>query len=247
MHLPKPSSLAIFFAALLAFFLYVYPDVSAQTMTTTLSVGSLNANPGDTIDLPILISTTTSMRGYQFDVNFDSTRLQVANGSPQSVYDSGWMLSSAGGDTTLFKAPSPKINNLNGAINAAAWALLSGPGLGAQGSGPLTYIRFTIPANAPNGTASVNLDKVFLVDVNGIQIDDIRVVNGWVQIGGGTPQVPEKKNPSLRMDLKQESSIQNIRVVPLDFGKGPKEPNNANLTNGTYPLGFNFKLYYKNQ
>lgn len=53
----------------------------AQAQTLTLNVPSMSAQPGDVIDIPVLVTDFNAMAGIQFSLGFDPTVLQYNSGT----------------------------------------------------------------------------------------------------------------------------------------------------------------------
>jgi hypothetical protein len=213
--------------------------VQAQSSAPTLTVATGQANPGDSFDLPITISTTTGIRAYQFDLAFDPSRLQV-----NSVGDGGF-LATAGGGSNPIPGIRPVIDNVNGLVTGTAWTLVSGAGFTALGQGSLAIINMTVLTGATNGEAYVNLNNVELYDVNAQRIPGVETVNGWVQVGvGGSPLAPTAGAASVATSTPLPG-LRHIKVLAVDFGNGPMLPQASDVT--AYPMNYNLYLLTRNQ
>lgn len=151
--------------------LQVNADSTGLTVTAPSTVSQ-----GDNFIVGVDISNVTDLDGFQFDLSFDPSVLQVTD-----VLE-GTFLSTSG--STFFLPGS--IDNTSGNVLFNADALL-GPGPGANGSGVL--VEFEFDALAP-GSSSLGILNVILVDSLGNAISN-SATPGSVNITGATVAAPE--------------------------------------------------------
>lgn len=170
--------------ALIASLLVAVVPASAQAATLlTLTLGQRNANQGDTVTVPVSISTAagfSGIRAYQFSLAYDPTRVV-----PTGVSDGGF-LATAGASCNVIQALPPSWTA--GILSVPGWAILGCTGSSAAGNGTLANINFNVLSNAPNGKANLSLQNVVLADVNAAAVPAASVVlnNTYIQVGPGS-------------------------------------------------------------
>ncbi|MDR3578018.1 MAG: cohesin domain-containing protein [Anaerolineaceae bacterium] len=199
---------------------------------TSLSIGPVNANQGDTINLPIVINTSTGVRAYQFDLAFDPSRVKV-----NSISDGGF-LATAGAGSVLNGNPTT-INNTAGTANGTAYFIAGGTGASASGTGNLAVVNFTILSAAPNGKAALTLSNVEVDDVNAKPITGVTLTNKWIQVGPG----PNLQITGLGFTPHGTGQTFDVSFTVVNNGGAASDPDVAALTlTNAAPASQNFTV-----
>lgn len=157
-------------AAFSAVALLLIPELNADA----LSIGSATVNTGDTFNIAVDIAEASDLYGFQFDVTYDPSILQL-----QSISE-GPFLATAG---STFFIPGT-IDNGAGDASSNADSLL-GPGPGAAGSGTLAILDFRAIAS---GTSALSLANIILLDSN---LNNIAFTSTDGSVTVSSPSVPE--------------------------------------------------------
>ena len=142
---------------LLALTLGLVPVTSALALPI-FSMSSPNSHPsvGQTFEVDVVASSMVDLYDYQFDLNYDPTRLQFVSGGTEGPF-----LATAGGTFFFGGIPGPVSIDF-------VFDTLLGPGPGASGSGVLARFDFTALAN---GTSTLSLANVIAQDTSGSLIN----------------------------------------------------------------------------
>ena len=128
-------------------------------------------NVGDTFTVNIDLSNVTDLYGFQFDLGFDPTRLQVVPQNSQAVTEGSFL--KQGGATDFLSG----VDNGLGTIEFTL-AFLLGAVPGVSGSGNIASITFMALAT---GVSPFTLSNYLLLDSAGGLIDPT-IQNGSVEI-----------------------------------------------------------------
>ena len=129
----------------------------------TLTVGSLAAQPGQTIALPITLSGNPGLCGLNFALAYDKTALTLTDydclGQLLSVSD--WTVGVGAGEKALWLQSDP-----------------------TEGNGEVLTLVFQVADQAPQGELTVTLEEVLAVEEGGSS-PQVRVCPGIVTITSG--------------------------------------------------------------
>ena len=129
----------------------------------TLTVGSLAAQPGQTIALPITLSGNPGLCGLNFALAYDKTALTLTDydclGQLLSVSD--WTVGVGAGEKALWLQSDP-----------------------TEGNGEVLTLVFQVADQAPQGELTVTLEEVLAVEEGGSS-PQVRVYPGTVTITSG--------------------------------------------------------------
>ena len=129
----------------------------------TLTVGSLAAQPGQTIALPITLSGNPGLCGLNFALAYDKTALTLTDydclGQLLSVSD--WTVGVGAGEKALWLQSDP-----------------------TEGNGEVLTLVFQVADQAPQGELTVTLEEVLAVEEGGSS-PQVRVCPGTVTITSG--------------------------------------------------------------
>jgi hypothetical protein len=139
------------------------PFASAQALPVLTLQGFNGAN--STFLVRVNVSDVTDLSAYEFDLNFDPTRVQALPSSNPATAVEGPFLASAG--TTFFDGGT--IDNVNG-VRSFVFDTLIGPGPGANGSGPLATFGFAV---THPGAALFTLSNLIVLNSAGNDIAGI--------------------------------------------------------------------------
>ena len=130
----------------------------ALAQQLTVSASPSPAQVGQSIGVDVLISGIQDLYGYQFDLSFNSSVLQLSSSSEGSFLSSGGATFGTSGS----------IDNSAGTLSNATYTLLSAVA-GTSGSGTLVHLNFT--ALAAGSTTFTFSNLIFLNS----QLNDINV------------------------------------------------------------------------
>ena len=133
----------------------------------TLTVGTVDGQPGETVQVPITISNNSGVVALDFHISYDATRLALTQATNGTVFSD---------DMAMF----------GNAINANPYTLLWVDELSRPnytGNGVVATLTFTVLEAAQDGAAAINLTveqgSTFDVDLSDVVFS---VVNGAVTV-----------------------------------------------------------------
>jgi len=144
----------------------------------SLSPASQAVANGASFLVDIAIDTDTASRGWQANVDFDATKMQLI-----SIAEGGFLkdYATANGGSTI-PGSTPAIDNVNGHVTDISYAILGAGSDGPTGTGTLCTLEFAANA-AVNAFASVTPSGVVVSDKTGVSIPGVVVAGGTVAIG----------------------------------------------------------------
>jgi general secretion pathway protein D len=145
-----------------------FMPVAAALAAPSFTVSSPNAFLGEHVTVSVLAQSLSDLYDYQFDLNYDPTKLQYVSGATEGPF-----LATAG--STFFFSGIPS----SGSVQFVFDTLL-GPGPGASGSGVLATFDFLAIGK---GTSTLSLANVLAQDTPGNLIN--------LGLGSAQTTVPE--------------------------------------------------------
>jgi hypothetical protein len=149
-------------AGILALFLMFYCVTTLEA--ATLSVGSGSGEPGDTVIIPISVSSSggEEVCGLNLDLHFDTTRLSFQSIVPgEKAQEAGKSLSSSQPDAGVVRA------------------LVIGFNQNTITNGEVLNVTFKVTGDAPGGRAALTLSNAAATDAQGKSLP-VATVNGAI-------------------------------------------------------------------
>lgn len=130
-------------------------QASAEEGTPTFAVGTAEALPGETVEIPVMIENNPGIIGFLVTVSFDTTLLTLQNAVSESLFSEGAM-------------------TLGGSYETATYNILweNGTGSNATENGTFATLTFLVAADAPVGDIPVSISysakSTFDIDLNAV-------------------------------------------------------------------------------
>jgi hypothetical protein len=156
------------------FVLMMGPTACSESQSGTsvsIVMADREVKQGESFTVEVRISTDTPCRGAQCVLSFDPS-LMRCDSVGEGEFFKGW--ATANGASTIMIPQSPNIDNALGHVPVTGIAIFGGGERGPKGSGVLFTYHFTALAD---GTASLTLSDVVVIDVSGQAIAEVEVNN----------------------------------------------------------------------
>lgn len=140
--------------------------VAAASSTATASIQGATGAPGDTVTAALNLTASEGMDNGQFDLVYDSTKLQVISAEPGALITS-------------------TMNSINEKYTANTVRGAYAAGKPINSNGCLMTVKFKILNNAADGTADLTLKNVEIGDDAGAHMA-VTCNNGSIKIQSGT-------------------------------------------------------------
>jgi hypothetical protein len=152
----------------------------SRAAPVVLSLPEAAIDPGETIDVNLVISTTEATRAIQFVIEFDPSVLRCESISEGSFYRD-WAAAHSASTLVL---PNPTCDNSSGKVTIMGITILGGEG-GPSGEGIVTAIQFTTLAE---GISPLTLSQVLVADDSAVsKALETTLINGRVTVGHPIP------------------------------------------------------------
>lgn len=131
-------------------------QASAEEGTPTFAVGTAEALPGETVEIPVMIENNPGIIGFLVTVSFDTTLLTLEDAVSESLFSAGAM-------------------TLGGSYETATYNILWENGTGSENAtenGTFATLTFLVDADAPVGDIPVSISysakSTFDIDLNAV-------------------------------------------------------------------------------
>ncbi len=213
-------------AVLCAMALLCCPALAAAVSaagSATVTVGTVSAHAGDTVEVPLSISDVTAVGGLGFYLKYDGNVLECTGASAQGILNA----------MELHTANAKPVEHPN-----EIW--VTGLALnGVTGDGVIATMTFKVKENAPQGVSAIQFtDKT--QELYGISPDDVfslTTVNGGVQVVSGdapadNPPIPTDAPSATQAPVTQSpaSPTEPPRTSPQGGGIVVTDASGQNVT-----------------
>jgi hypothetical protein len=163
----------------LARFLLVAGPAAAASTSVSLAPATKSVQPGDNIDLDVVINSDTASRGIQFGLTFDPAVVQVSKVTLGGFYRD-WAKSNkaTAGIVIPFRPDNQKGRLVDGGIVILGGAATDGP----TGNGTALTVSFTAKPGA-NGTAKIEFVDLQVSSTTAQNIPGVVVTGAVVGVG----------------------------------------------------------------
>ncbi|MCL1794958.1 MAG: S-layer homology domain-containing protein [Oscillospiraceae bacterium] len=212
-------------AALVLAIMVIIPAFAADSMKIT--VGTVTAKAGDTVDVPVYLSGNPGIAGFSFDVTFDKAKLEYLGCTEaKEVFPV----------TVAFIPTNKDIANQNGKVSVTASNKGAGGLENSHDDGKLAVLRFKI-ANNVAGTIPLNLTSAMAANADDITIIiSVEKVSGAINIesAGGPSTEPTTEDPGDTTEPTTEDPGDNTEPTTEDPGDNT-EPTTQDPGDNTEP------------
>lgn len=177
-------------------------------VTVSLTPAEQTAEPGETLQVTVSLSTVVPLRTLQCSLRFDPAVFE-AIGFEAGPFFVDW--ANAHGGTALVFPNPPPIDNVGGKAGVVSIAIMGGEAGGPTGSGAFGSFRLRVRPEAAAQESHLRLEDVVAGDdqADPVPERDIAVSGGVVIIGGESPgatptptaQPPRPGTPQLTVSL----------------------------------------------
>ncbi|WML46816.1 cohesin domain-containing protein [Neobacillus sp. PS3-34] len=195
-------------------------DVLQPQQPFTVSISNVAGAQGDIVEVPVAINTpTTPIASYQMQLEFDKSKIEVAEIKPQH----GTSNSDCGSDENGCFVSN--INNNDGWLKTV-WVDSSGGNHPITSAKTLFTIKLKLKSNALTGNTKLEIDKaqqgnILFSDAQGQEISPVAISGGTLAIYEPAP-IPNKDVrvvPVVLEDGTQAAKVEIVRTTEKDGAK----------------------------
>ena len=208
--------------AMLAAFAWATPAIAAGEVTFT--IGSVAAEPGDSVQVPITVSGNPGISLIQIDITLGAGLEWDYDPALYGSNQSTWPFISSS-DVLPLSATRPQGANFT---DSTVRLLLQGDGGNATTNGTLVTLKLKVKGDAASGDISVGMSVYSCYNETDAAVPCNPITPGTVTVTGGKP--PKEDLPTLN------HKVAGAKVGFAEFG----QPINFSLTLGTYPKAEKF-------
>jgi hypothetical protein len=167
-------------------------ESAAGHVELSLMPATQSADPGQSVNVNVVVNTNVPLRSVQFSLHFNPAVLQ-ASGFDAGPFFKSWA-DAHGGSALVFPDPAP-IDNVTGKVGVVSINILGGEASGPSGTGVVGTFHLSVKPGTAGMRSDLSMADVVVGDADLNAVNDVVLRTAEVQVAGVVPTPTNTPRP----------------------------------------------------